>query len=161
AANPPHDPVPVRTPGWMNALAGFFLAYVFLWNVQTLDFERFRAVFPPQANWVGDSFGLGQMWDMFAPYPLRDDGWYVVVGTLEDGREVDLFRGGAPVTWDKPPLISATYRNTRWRKYLTNLWRQEFASNRELYASYLWRDWNARHGPGERVERVEVFFLLK
>jgi hypothetical protein len=101
------------------------------------------------------------MWGMFAPYPSKDDGWYVTVGTLADGRQVDLFRDGAAVSWDKPELVSATYKNTRWRKYLLNLWRKDHASHRSLYASYLCRDWNSRHGGGERVERVEIYYMLK
>ncbi|MBI1913520.1 MAG: HTTM domain-containing protein [Planctomycetes bacterium] len=153
--------LPVTTPGWMNALAGFFLAYVFLWNVRTLDFDRFQTVFPQRLNWIGEGFGLGQKWDMFAPYPLMEDGWYVVVGTLEDGRQVDLFQGGRPVHWAKPELVSATYKNTRWRKYLTNLWQKDYTAHRLLYARYLCRDWNSRHGGGERVVRVEVYFMLE
>jgi hypothetical protein len=154
-------PTPVRAPAWQQILAGLCLLYVFLWNVRTLDHQRFRTVFPEGVNFIGNTLGLDQMWSMFAPYPLRDDGWYVVVGTLADGRQVDLFRDGREVSWQKPELVSAMYKNSRWRKYLTNLWRKDFASHRLLYAHYLARDWNSRHTAGEQVQRVELYFMLK
>jgi hypothetical protein len=152
---------PVRAAVWQEVLAGCCLVYVFLWNLRTVDFQYFQRVFPVQVNGIGEVLGLDQMWGMFAPYPSKDDGWYVTVGTLADGRQVDLFRDGAAVSWDKPELVSATYRNTRWRKYLLNLWQKDHASHRSLYASYLCRDWNSRHGDGERVERVEIYYMLK
>ena len=37
---------------------------------------------------------------MFAPYPLKDDGWYVMPGVLFSGDEVDLWGGGSPVWVD-------------------------------------------------------------
>ena len=40
---------------------------------------------------------------MFAPQPYGNDGWFVVVGQLENGKLVDVFRGGKEVSWD-PPL---------------------------------------------------------
>lgn len=42
--------------------------------------------------------GLNQKWDMFAPRPVVEDGWYVIDGTLRNGRHVDLFRNGAEVS---------------------------------------------------------------
>jgi hypothetical protein len=149
------------TPAWVQVVAGFFLVYVFLWNVRTLDFERFETIFPQRLNWIGEGFGLDQMWGMFAPYPLKDDGWYVVVGTREDGREVDLLRGGAPVSWNKPELVSATYQNTRWRKYMVNLWQKEHAAHRARFARYLCREWDARHGEGERLREIEIYYMLE
>ena len=58
----------------------------------------------------------------FDPNPPR--------GEVGDGTEVDLFNDGAPVTWEKPALVSATYKDDRWRKYLVNLWMQENSKRR-------------------------------
>jgi hypothetical protein len=151
----------VRASVWHEALAGFFLVYVFLWNLRTLDQQRFQCIFPVQVNGIGVAVGLDQMWNLFAPYPLKDDGWYVIVGTLADGRQVDLFRDGQPVRWEKPELISAMYKNARWRKYLMNLWRKDHADHRLRYARYLCRDWNECHGASEQVESIEMYFMLK
>jgi hypothetical protein len=152
---------PVRTPAWMNALAAFFLVYVFLWNVRTVDFQRFHAILPQRLDWIGEGFGLSQMWSLFAPTPMKDAGWYVIVGDLENGRQVDLFREGRPVRWEKPELVSATYKNTRWRKYLLNLWQKSHAAHRMRYADYLCREWNSQHEGGEKLENIEIFFMLE
>ena len=149
------------TPRLANALAVAFLVYVFLWNVRTTDFPRWSKVLPPRSDFIAATFGLGQTWDMFAPYPLKDSGWYVVQGSLRDGSRVDLVRDGAPVNWDKPALVSATFKNDRWRKYLINLWAKANVAHRPLYARHLLGEWNSWNSGGRELECVEVYFMLE
>lgn len=85
-----------------------------------------------------------QYWTMFAPEPMRTDGWYVVPARLENGSRADALHGG-PVRWAKPDDVTASYPNARWRKYLVNLWRPGFAPYRDHLADYLCRRWNATH----------------
>jgi hypothetical protein len=156
------DPRPNPPPSALTStLAGCLLVYVFLWNVRTLNFEKYSKYLPAQLNCIGGTLGLDQMWSMFAPYPLRDDGWYVVRGTCRDGTQVDVLRGGGPVRWEKPDLVSASYKNERWRKYLLNLWYKSNAPHRPYYAAYLFRDWNERHTGGAQLESLEIYFMLK
>ena len=89
---------------------------------------------------------------MFAPEPLRVDGWYVVPARLENGSTVDALHE-RPVRWAKPANVAATYPNARWRKYLVTLWRPGFASHRQ----HLCRRWNATHRTG--VERVDLYYV--
>jgi hypothetical protein len=161
AAAPAAPPASPPTPRWANVLAEAFLVYVLLWNLRTVDFPLYSTVFPRWVNPVGEAFGLAQSWDLFAPYPMKDDGWYVVAGRLRDGAEVDLFRGGAPVSWDKPELVSATYRNERWRKYLMNLEREGGKDDRPLFAGWLRREWDAAHADDRRVEEIRVYYMLE
>jgi hypothetical protein len=151
----------LRTPLVVNVLATSLIAYVLLWNLRTTDRELWGRVLPPQTDVVATTFGIDQAWDMFAPGPLKDSGWHVAQGNRPDGTAVDLLRDGAPVCWDQPALVSATYRNERWRKYLMNLWVKDNAAHRLLYAHYLVRYWNARHEGGSALESVEVYFMLK
>ena len=101
----------LRLPLGLNLLCAFFLAYVFLWNLRSIDYERFGRLLPQEWNRLGFVFGLDQYWTMFAPHPPTDDGWYVAAGTLQDGQTVDLLRGGTPVSWGKPELVSSLYKN--------------------------------------------------
>ncbi len=96
---------------------------------------------------------------MFAPYPLTDDGWYVIPGQLKDGTVVDLFRDGAPVSWEKPSLVSALYKNQRRRKYMMNLWKKRYANHRLHYGRYLCRDWNSRHQEEKQLDRFFIYFI--
>jgi hypothetical protein len=156
------QPLALTAPAMMNVLAGFFLVYIFLWNVRTMVPEERRPSLPQPIEMVGDLFGVGQFWNMFAPAPLREDGWYVVVGELHDGTRVDLFRDGAPVVWDKPELVSALYTSERWRKYLMNLWDKENVPERTHYLQYLHRDWDARHPDILRkLKSIKMYFMLK
>ena len=85
---------------------------------------------------------MNQRWSMFAPYPMKDDGWFIIPGKLIDDREVDVYRGtlGTP-TLDKPELVSAMYSNARWRKYMLNLWAKKYKGLRLHYGKYLCRVW--------------------
>jgi hypothetical protein len=143
----------------LNLLAAFFLAYVFLWNLRTVNFERFSRLLPQEWNWLGFGFGLDQYWSMFAPRPPTDDGWYVATGTLQDGEEVDLLRSGTPVCWDKPALVSSLYRNERWRKFMMNLCRAGQGVNRVNLVNYLWSDWNRSHAPDQQLTRLELVYM--
>ena len=69
-----------------NLLAACFLAYIFCWNLTTVsDFTM-----PERLEPLGYSFGVAQSWSMFAPFPTKDDGWFVLPGTLRGGQQVDL-----------------------------------------------------------------------
>jgi hypothetical protein len=156
AASPGHP-----TPFLLNVLAASFLVYVFLWNLRTTDAPRWGEVLPRRADFIASTFGIDQEWGMFAPCPLKDSGWYVAQGNRRDGSGVDLLRGGAPVCWDEPGLVSTTFPNERWRKYLMNLWERDNVAHRPLYARYLLRQWNARRKGELALESVEVYFMLK
>lgn len=72
-------------------------------------------------------FRLDQRWAMFAPNPQREDGWFVLESQMRDGTTADLFQelvgAGArrEVSWEKPPLISATFGHHRWAMFLLPL----------------------------------------
>jgi hypothetical protein len=113
--------------------------------------------------------GIEQSWGMFAPFPARKDGWYVVEARLKDGRTVDPFRGG-PVSWEKPERISAILPSARWAAYLSLLAPSEhngtllpgpYAQYWPYFANSLGRRWNAEHKGGEAAESVEVYYMLR
>ncbi len=144
-----------------NGLAAFFLVYVALWNVQTL-----KVPLPFFSTWksIGNFLGLDQKWDMFSPYPLTLDGWYVIPGTLRNGQVVDLFTGRDFVSWIKPPLLSATYKNDRWRSYLMNLAIDEEGDASLFfpsYASYLCNEWDASHPFEQQLISLDIYYMSK
>ena len=94
----------------------------------------------PARSGAGLRSGLGTV----RPRPGKFVGWHLIVGTQEDGEQIDLFRGGAPLDRHKPELLAATFPNGRWRKLMMNL--PVRAANPYLvegFAEYYWRDWNA------------------
>jgi len=142
-----------------NTLAVFFLAYVFLWNLRTTDQRRFQKYLPHSMEWIGWISGTAQVWDMFSPGPLMEGGWFVMPAQLANGKEVDLFRHGAGVSWEKPARVSSMYKNDRWRKYLVLI---AAASNTDLrppLGRYLCRRWNATHSKEERIAALRIILM--
>ncbi len=148
---------PVKTrlsiPG--NMIAALSLSFVFFWNLGTVN-SKYGV--PERWQGWGIVLALDQYWNMFSP-PLLDDGWYVIPGKLRDGTEVDLFKNGAPVDWSKPEYVYRTYKNTRWRKYLMNLWMASYSSHRLYYGRYLCRDWNSRHPENKLLDQFDIDFM--
>jgi hypothetical protein len=169
----------VRTLPSLSPWALKALAYVFGEDVSTVEQTvSDKSWFPPMAINLATTLGLEQSWGVFAPKPGTQDGWFVIVGKLKNGREVNLFTGGRPLdgvkigeetSWDKPALVSAMYVNTRWRKYLINLYIRsknpqrpdDFAQLRPYFADYLCREWNARHAGHEGLAVLEMYFMAK
>ena len=95
---------------------------------------------------------------MFSPYPDANDGWFVMPATLVDGSEIDVLTE-QPVTWDKPPLGTATLTLRRYRIYIDGL---HYTGNEALsfaYARYLCRDWNSRHPRERHLRTVAVVYM--
>jgi hypothetical protein len=146
-----------RWPG--NVVAGFFLVYILLWNIRTVDFERFRAIFPTDVNVIGRIFRIEQQWNMFAPGPTTNDGWYVIEGETLGGDVVDLLAGGGPVSWEKPELVTETIDGRRWGKFLNRLRLEKYRKYRTYYTRYLGRAWNAEHDGDDRVDIVRFNYM--
>lgn len=169
-----------------NLAAAFFLALIVNWNLSTVGGAKFRV--PDGPRMVGHMLRLDQKWNMFAPYPLKDDGWYAMPGQLADGRWVDVWQGGEPrwatederATWpdaddptpagqpegaqqwlsrDKPALVSAMYRNQRWRKYMRNLWLKQYKDLRLYYGKGLCRRWNATARGDDRLRTFQIWYM--
>jgi hypothetical protein len=110
-----------------------------------------------QNNWV-HLLGLDQQWAMFSR-PFVDDGWFVFPGKLASGADIDVFRDGAPVSFEPPQLIAATYKGDRWRKYMTNVWSTANEKHRLPFGRYLCRTWNSSHPESERLETYEMVYM--
>ncbi len=149
--------VAIRPRRWVEAAAGACLVVVTWWNLGTVE-PRF-AVPPPIAT-IGRTLRLDQKWEMFAPYPLKDDGWFVIAGRLHDGTETELLRGG-PVRWEKPEGIAQSYHGQRWSKYMRNLWMKKYKSMRLYYGRYLCRTHNAHksRSDSDSLESFEMFYM--
>ncbi|MBI3927384.1 MAG: HTTM domain-containing protein [Armatimonadetes bacterium] len=151
-------PIPVQPGPAGNLLVAALLVYVLAWNIDTITP---RQVMPVGLHWIGYLVRIDQEWDMFSPHPLVDDGWYVIEARLADGRQVDLYRDGAELCWEKPARVASTFRNGRWRKYMMNLWWAVLEPHRLHYSRYLCRTWNASHPPDEQLTSFRIYFMLE
>lgn len=141
-------------------VAGVFLFLILGWNLGTIG------LFPDWARSLETPvirlLRLDQVWNMFAPQPTRDDGWFVAPGVLADGREVNVLRPGESLTYAKPAAISSTHEApVRWRKYRDRIWSRSYSFHREYYARYLCRDWNINHLGDQRVKSLKLVYMLE
>ncbi|MCC6537553.1 MAG: HTTM domain-containing protein [Bryobacterales bacterium] len=151
------EPWNPREPWQLLGLA--LVLYTVTLNIRELNPARFDAWAPRGWPQLGFVSRLDQRWDMFAPYPLKDDGWYLIPGKLKNGEDVDLATGGGVVFRDKPDDVAAHYRTQRWRKYLINLWAAENSGYRVHFARYLCRSWNDAHAGGEVLDSLDLVFM--
>jgi hypothetical protein len=104
---------------------------------------------------------LDQQWNMFAPRPLPDDGYFVVVGETQAGDWVNgWIRGDSQVTWEKPARGASFYPNARWRKLMMNIFLPENQVWREPVLTYLGGRWNELH-PDRRLRSMRLYFVLE
>ena len=157
---------PVRPGLYSQLFAGLVLVYVTAWNVRTLDHARYARYFPAELDRFGFLLRVDQVWNLFAPSPTREDGWFVIPGKLADGSQVDLFRAetGRPqvparLFHARPGSAAATFPGIRWRKYMMNLWLKRNAPHRLHYARYLCRKWNSQHRGPRRLRTFEIVFM--
>lgn len=164
--------LPLRRPGRTKILPGgrtgqglalLLLVYIALWNVRELPGWHDRAL-PYRWNGVARATGLDQLWNMFAPAPHTEDGWFVMEGTLRDGETVNLWMPGEPLPWSKPSSVADQYVSQRWTKMLRTLWLGERKDLRGPFVQWLARRWNeeqAAGNPRRRVREAELYYQLE
>ena len=135
------------------------LVVVVIWNLRSVNYEKWRPLFPNAWSPVAQIFKLDQYWALFAPHPLSDDGWLVLDAELKDGSHVDLLRTGQPTSFLKPERISAEFPDYRWHKLLMNLWAAQYQTMRHPVCGWMERQWNASHPAAQRVHKWTLSFM--
>lgn len=117
----------------------FFAVYIAWWNIGKTNGDLDMS---GGMKTIATALRIDQQWNMFAPFPMKDDGWFIIPAHLANGKEVDLFKQGEPVSYEKPKYVSKTYEDIRWRRYMMNLWTATHADKRLFFGRYLCRQWN-------------------
>jgi len=100
-------------------------------------------------------------WGMFAPNPPNKSGWFVTVAKQKSGSEIDVWNDGQPVTFDPPPLPSATYKRQRWRKFGDNILSEDHAAIRGYFLRWQCLEWNENHEGPEQIESIALYHLAQ
>lgn len=143
-----------------NAVVGLLLVLVLLLNLVSVWPGRLGWLLPAPLRTASRVLGLNQSWQLFAPSPPSEDGWYVMPGLLESGEVVDVWSGGE-VRFDKPADVAANYRGGRWVKLLSNLSMSRFSALRPPFVRWLCRGWNEDAPSGRRLTQVDVYFVIE
>lgn len=147
-------------PKIISMLGIAYICYIFLWHaLGFLNQERYGS-FNNGFELPAEILRLDQRWNLFAPYPYRDDGWIIIAAENVRGEEIDLFRNGAVLSFERPEVIYDLYPQARWRRYFLNLRRPGDAEFRVPFAEYLCNDWNGAHAES-RITSVEILYMLE
>jgi predicted DCC family thiol-disulfide oxidoreductase YuxK len=104
---------------------------------------------------------LGQRWTLFSPYPMLDDGWFVIEGVRRKGGRVDVWSGNGKPTEAKPVDFTRVWPNTQWVKYLVTIIQTGDSEYRVYFGRYLCRTWNQRHAAPDQVGAVNVSYMIE
>jgi predicted DCC family thiol-disulfide oxidoreductase YuxK len=153
-------PVRWRISPVANFLAAVALLYVIVWNFHELEGDK---LIPAPLRVPAFLLRLDQHWGMFAPNPLKDDGWYAIKAKTRDGREIDVWRDGEPFSMQRrtPQEVADQYPNERWRKYFNNLYLADFAAYRIHYGRYVCRNWNESHVGRDQIVSFQLYFFIR
>jgi hypothetical protein len=124
---------------------------------------------------------LNQDWSMFAPQPGLADGWFVFPGQLRNGDELNLYtwfhdRREAPVSFEKPDVIHATFKTNRWSDYFaellaytTDLAEEEGLDEQDVLQlidrywtpllAHVCDDWNEGHPKDRSLQQLTAVFM--
>lgn len=130
--------------------AALLLSFVLVWNAAGLGYVGT----PDAVRSVADP--TDRRWDMFAPEPRSNDGWFVAPATLSGGGTVDAWNGGS-VSYARPTELATTFPSHRWFLQLLSLLQPGTEPMRAAFADYLCHRWHARHD--SRLERVRLQFV--
>lgn len=133
------------------------ILYVLWWNLGTIPNSRFAM--PVSAQYPGYALRLCQAWDMFAPFPLKDDGWFAMPGDMINGKIKEVWRAGPTLRFGKPKNVIDDYANFRWEKYMHRLWEKQNTWLRTYFAEYTCRNWNESHPPEEHLKYFRMFYI--
>ncbi|MFC5272309.1 HTTM domain-containing protein [Adhaeribacter terreus] len=138
-------------------LVSFVLVYTICWNLANMPDRFFK--FPDYLRGLGFWLRVDQNWGMFSPAVFKDDGWYILEGTTNQNRKIDLNRNGNAVTYKKPKSVVSLFKNDRWRKYTENYLFIHNDWMRPYYCNYLMRIWNEKNGRKNQLKSLEVIYM--
>ena len=141
----------------ITVFVALLLIYVFYWNLTTLN--KSPISLPYGTHWMARVFRIDQKWNMFAPHPVTNDGWFVVIGRLYNGDYIDLLSNSEYTSISRPKDFRRQFQDYRWRKYLRNLLLNEYKEDRPYYGEFLCKKWNSSREKYKHLVNVEMFYM--
>lgn len=147
------------TPKWVGVLMLSLFSLSWVMGLLSL-FEFTRPWRPPVVKSSVRSMRLFQSWNMFAPEPPLNHGWYSVRGTLVDGTQLELLRrDGEAWTAEPPENVIRSVGGLRWAVFCLALYLKEDPRRSALLSDYLQRRFEAEH-PEKSLESLEILYFV-
>ena len=143
---------------YANIFSLIMIVYIFFSNIDGLYMKKY---IPPKLNWFGEIMHIHQSWYMFSTPGTKGQWynlWYVIPGNLNNGSEVDLFKNGEPVTFEKPKIASYYFKDRHLKKFLVTTGKSYWAYI-PSYGKYLCYSWNKTHDKAEHVKSLDIYLM--
>jgi hypothetical protein len=135
----------------------FFILVTFAWNFEGAKIVPGFHLGSP-IDEVVFLLQWNQQWNMFAPKPMRNDGWFIAEGHLKDGSTWNILNDSI-YTEARPDSIADTYSSSQWRKFMTHI----YGDNNQIYrlwlGKFLCRKWNSTEHAGKEILNYKLFFM--
>lgn len=131
-----------------NAVIIAAISLVVTWNLSTVNIN----ILPTSFDKILVYSRLIQYWNLFAPDPIRSDGWYIVQAEHEDGMKSDLLHPEKQLSWEKPQNFADRIPNARWRKYMKNIKFWEYRPLRPYWINYYCKR-------EQNIEEIKIYFM--
>lgn len=153
--SPSRPPLPLW--GWRSVEGTFALLMCLVLFQNIADIYKGRITSPAPIRHLLYTLNLNQVWDMFAPYPIKNDGWFILEGHFQNGEVRELLTGG-PVSTEKPSYVSNLYPSSEWRKFYLNLWDQGKRRILLPFARYMCRSQVSKED-GSPLSTLKITFM--
>jgi hypothetical protein len=144
----------------INAGVGvLFIAFtVDAYNLNvTKRFERERVREPRWMRALIQVPLIEHNWELFAPNPTKENGWWVIAGETASGEQVDPLTGKTP-NFEKPRDLATRY-DRYWRKYLERIWLKKNYDYRLYFGKYITRKNHRECAGGSRLARFDLYYV--
>lgn len=150
-------PRPFKRLGWIpSGFLALVAAGILLWNTGNNNIMNC----PPFLKYIIRVTATWQEWNMFAPFPMKADGWYVMDAQLKSGKHVDILNDRDNIIYTKPDKVSVTYKNERWQKYMINRMSKTNKAYLLAWGSYYCDCWNKEHAnTPKELESFSIYFM--
>lgn len=139
-----------------NIIILISLGFVIMSNLGSIGLFKM----PRQVEQTLSNFGLSQKWNMFAPSPGINDGWFIIIGKQKNGNKLNLLNPTLPISFEMPSKLSSTFKNLFWAKYYENLWTNRKNAIPYHFSMYLCKQWNRKYEGLEKLDEVQVIYML-
>lgn len=146
-------------PWWVSLAAAAAMAVVLTWNARSLapkGAPGWEATH--RLDVVGNALRLDQGWNVYSP-PGTNDGWFLAIGTLADGREVELRTDVSPPSFERPTDIADSYVDQRWQRFLFTMNTPRRKIVLRPYANWVAADWERRHPDAPHLTTVRLVYM--
>jgi hypothetical protein len=139
-----------------KTLVAFLIMMTLAWNIEGITRSQYFTIRSPWREIVF-ALQLNQQWNMFAPSPMKDDGWFIVDANLEGGVKWDILNN-KPINFNKPQNVQNTFPSSQWRKFLVNLRIDHNDTYKLWFGRYLCRRWKDAH-PISHLLSYTLYFV--